>query len=192
MYEQPTTQENLQRRAGMGGTRRGAASPSSSRMLASYLTDIERLLDQHRWDAALREAADLPRISVALADPHLRGSAEAVRNWCQEWIRPPGAERDANGFEYERLVGGLAERSAQLAASEAVPMRALRRLQLHRHVRMAPRGFVARRSGYLPPQASETLALCSALVEGARRWYARSACHDPNVQANLARLAVLR
>jgi hypothetical protein len=30
------------------------------------------------------------------------------------------------------------------------------------------------------------------LVDAARRWYARSACHDSTVQANLARLAVLR
>jgi hypothetical protein len=29
-------------------------------------------------------------------------------------------------------------------------------------------------------------------VGAARRWYARSGCHDPTVQSNLARLAVLR
>ena len=34
--------------------------------------------------------------------------------------------------------------------------------------------------------------MCTALTEAARRWYARNACHDPTVQANLARLAVLR
>jgi hypothetical protein len=34
--------------------------------------------------------------------------------------------------------------------------------------------------------------MSTALIEAARRWYARSACHDPTVQANLARLAVLR
>jgi hypothetical protein len=31
-----------------------------------------------------------------------------------------------------------------------------------------------------------------ALVNAARRWYARSGVHDPTVQDNLARLAVLR
>jgi hypothetical protein len=32
----------------------------------------------------------------------------------------------------------------------------------------------------------------AALVEATRRWYARSGVHDPTVQENLARLAVLR
>src|ERR1700681_3170070 len=49
-------------------------SPSSSRMLAGYLTDIEQLLDEQHRDAALREAFDLPRIAVALTDPQLRCS----------------------------------------------------------------------------------------------------------------------
>jgi hypothetical protein len=191
MHE-PPTRENVQRQTAKSATRRGAPAPSSSRMLASYLTDIERLLDQHRWDAALREAVDLPRIAVALADPNLSSSAEAARNWCHEWVRPPGAERDANGLEYERLVTNLAERSAQLAAAESIPMRALRRLQLRRHVRSEARGFVAGHPESLSPQASETAGLCAALVEGARRWYARSACHDLIVQVNLGRLAVLR
>jgi hypothetical protein len=191
MYEQPN-QESVQRRPAIIATRRSAAGPSSSRMLASYLTDIERLLDQHHWDAALREAVDLPRIAVALADPHLRGSAEAVGTWCEQWIRPPGAERDANGLDHERRARSLAERSVQLAAAELVPMRALRRLQLRRHVRTEPRGFPTGRAGALTAQASETVESSTALVEAARRWYARSGCHDPNVQANLARLAVLR
>src|SRR5579864_6734687 len=47
-------------------THRKATSPSSSRMIATYLTDIEQMLDEERWDAALREASDLPRIAVAL------------------------------------------------------------------------------------------------------------------------------
>jgi hypothetical protein len=36
------------------------------------------------------------------------------------------------------------------------------------------------------------LEIITALLEAARRWYARCAVHDPPVQANLARLAVLR
>src|SRR5437762_685052 len=47
-------------------------SPSSSRMLARYLTDIEQLLDEQHGEAALREAFDLPRIAVALTDPEPR------------------------------------------------------------------------------------------------------------------------
>ena len=150
------------------------------------------MLDARRRDAALREALELPRIAVALADPGLRCSRERVRTWCEQWIRPPGAERDAQGLDYERLAGNINERVAQAADAHGVPMRALRRLQLRRHARTAPRGFPASRLGNLSPRDSEAFDLCSALIEAARRWYARSACHDPVVQANLARLAVLR
>jgi hypothetical protein len=167
-------------------------APSSSRMFAAYLTDIEQLLDARRRDAALREALELPRLAVALADPGLRCSRERVRTWCEEWIRPPGAERDAQGLDYERLAGNIIERVVQAADADAIPMRALRRLQLRRHARTAPRGFRASRTGDLSARESELFDLCTALIEAARRWYARSACHDPIVQANLARLAVLR
>ncbi|HVN43685.1 MAG TPA: hypothetical protein VMT66_00425 [Steroidobacteraceae bacterium] len=171
---------------------RGAASPSSSRMFAAYLADIEQLLDDQHREAALREALDLPRIAVALADPQLRSAPEQVKRWCEEWVRPPGAERDAQGLEYERLTHTLIERLAQASDAEPVPMRALRRLQLRRHTRSIPRGFRASRSVDLPARDSELFDLCTALIEAARRWYARSACHDADVQANLARLAVLR
>ena len=143
---------------------RATSAPSSSRMVAAYLADIEQLLDAQRREAALREALDLPRIG----------------------------ERDAHGLDYERLARNLTERVAQTAETDGVPMRALRRLQLRRHARTPPRGFRARRAEDLPPRESEAFDVCTALIEAARRWYARSACHDPTVQANLARLAVLR
>jgi len=161
-------------------------------MFAGCLSDIEQLLDDERWEAALREALDLPRISVALADSRLRSSPEPVKTWCQEWIRPPGAERAAQGLDFEALGRRVTERAAQLAETEAVPMRALRRLQLRRHVRRLPRGFFGRQAEGLSAAASDSVETCTALLQAARRWYARSACHDPTVQANLARLAVLR
>ena len=161
-------------------------------MFASYLANIEQLLDAQRRDVALREALDLPRIAVALADPQLRVSVEHVRTWCEDWIRPPGAERDAQGRDYERLSRNVIERLTQPAATEAVPMRALRRLQLQRHSRVPPHGFSEWRAQNLPPRDAETVQTCTALLEAARRWYARSAVHDAVVQANLARLAVLR
>jgi hypothetical protein len=191
MHDQPTEQ-GTQRTPAAVSTRRTPTSPSSSRMFASYLAGIEQLLEAQRRDAALREALDLPRIAVALADPHLRCTGEQVKTWCEEWIRPPGAERDAHGLDYERLGRSIIERLTQHSGSEAVPMRALRRLQLRRHAREAPGGFSAWRVQDLPTRDAEIVQLCSALVEGARRWYARSAVHDTVVQANLARLAVLR
>ena len=166
-----------------------ASVPSSSRMFAAYLGDIERLLDAQRREAALREALDLPRIAVALADPRLRCTREQVQRWCEQWVRPPGAERDAHGLDHERLCRNIIERLTQSADAESVPLRALRRLQLRRHTRTMPRGF---RAGFadLAPRERETSEICTALIEAARRWYARSACHDPNVQANLARLVL--
>ena len=172
------------------GGGRTAPVPSSSRMFAAYLGDVEQLLDAHRGDAALRDALDLPRIAVALSDPQLRSTREQVQKWCEEWVRPPGAERDAHGLDHERLSHSIIERLTQSADMERVPVRALRRLQLRRHARTMPRGFQAGRSAGLSPRERETLEMCTALIEAARRWYARSACHDPNVQSNLARLVL--
>jgi len=169
-------------------------SPSSSRMLARYLTDIEQLLDEQHGEAALRDAFDLPRIAVALTDPELRCSGEQVKSWCQQWIGPSGGEGPSGGLDYERVGRSVSERVTRegAASPEPVPTRALRRLRLRRHVRTPPRGFSVNRSGNLAPQEAEAVDMCTALVEAARRWYARSACHDTVVQANLARLAVLR
>ncbi|HEY6824835.1 MAG TPA: hypothetical protein VI195_10375, partial [Steroidobacteraceae bacterium] len=72
---------------GAGGYRAPGA-PSSSRMFAAYLADIEQLLEAQRHDAALREALDLPRLAVALGDPQLRCTREQLQRWCEEWIRP--------------------------------------------------------------------------------------------------------
>jgi hypothetical protein len=186
-----TSEEAARHAAGAPAVRR-TGSPSSSRMLTSYLTGIEQQLDAHRREAALREALDLPRLAVALASPALRSDGAEIATWCAEWVRPPGADGDAHGLDHEPLARELSERAAQLAVAEPVPMRALRRLQLRRHVRTPPRGFAARRSGALPPRESAALQMCNALLEATRRWYARSGCHDLTVQRNLARLAVLR
>jgi hypothetical protein len=96
-------------------------------MFAVYLADIEQLLDAQRREVALREALDLPRIAIALADPLLRCTREQLQRWCEEWIRPPGAERDAQGLDYERLSCSISERLAQVSEPDGVPMRALRR-----------------------------------------------------------------
>lgn len=167
-----------------------ATPPSSSRMLASYLTDIEQLLEEQRWDAALREAADLPRIAVALSDPQLRASGEDVGLWCRQWI--PAGEIDPEarrpGLPHAEPGGaGPVE-----APGPSVPTRALRRLQLRRHVRTPPRGFLIAAAEDLGAAETQSVETGRALVGAARRWYASRGCHDPTVQTNLARLAVLR
>jgi hypothetical protein len=160
-------------------------------MLTSYLYDVEQLLDEQRWEAALREALDIPQIAVALSDTQLRAPGEKVRSWCNEWIRPEDPDSNARGAEYERVSAATLARTADVDDS-LVPSFALKRLRLRRHARTPPRGFAAGRSASLSPEGHNAVETCTILVEAARRWYAQTAVHDPTVQANLARLAVLR
>jgi hypothetical protein len=166
-------------------------SPSSSRMLTNYLADVEQNLDEHRWEMALRDVVDLPKIAVALANPEMRSSPEQCAAWCEQWVRPPNAENDSHiAHEHIRLV--LEDTSIDRTSAATVPSLALRRLRLRRHARHAPRGFNGDRAIEDHEDHAQTFAVCTAVVEGMRRWYAHFACHDATAQANLARLAVLR
>ncbi len=165
--------------------------PSSSRMLANYLADVEQNLDEHRWDLALRDVADLPRIVVALADAEMRSSPERCRAWCEQWVRPASSANES-GVDQEHLCHVLDEKSTNMPAHPAIPSAELRRFRLRRHARNAPRGFNASHAGKASPDGAEIFAVCTAVVEGVRRWYAHFAVHDAVSQANLARLAVLR
>ncbi|HEY6924383.1 MAG TPA: hypothetical protein VI653_13000 [Steroidobacteraceae bacterium] len=160
-------------------------------MLTSYLSDIEQMLDEQRWEAALREALDLPQIAVALSDSHLSASGERIKAWCDQWIRPVEPDRNAHGADYERVCSNVLSSTVQ-KEGDNVPSLALKRLRLRRHARTPPRGFSFDRTGTVGPEANTTIDTCTILVEAARRWYAHSAVHDSVVQANLARLAVLR
>ena len=168
-------------------------APSSSRMLASYMTDIEQLLDEQHWEAALREALDLPHIAVALSDPQLSFTGERVKAWCDEWIRPAEPDRNARCAEFQRVTAAVLAHTPN-DETAMVPSLALKRLRLRRLVRVPPRGFNAGRasSSVLVPEGSHAIETCGIIVEAARRWYAQRAVSDKNVQANLARLAVLR
>jgi hypothetical protein len=168
-------------------------SPSSSRMLASYLADIELLLEEQRWEQALREAFDLPQIAAALSDAHMQGSTDRVQAWCAQWLaqgEESTAEAEADAGRIIQLVCERAERAS--LANQAALALALRRLRLHRLQRTRHRGFKAGPLALLGPEAADAMQICTTLVHAARRWYAQSACHDAVVQSNLARLAVLR
>ncbi|HXY95385.1 MAG TPA: hypothetical protein VEH00_00310 [Steroidobacteraceae bacterium] len=173
---------------------RPQAAPSSSRMVAGYLTDVETLLEAQHWDAALCEAYDLPRIAVALTDPTLQSSGEEQKTWCEQWIRPADEEDASDDLDYERVRRAVCEHIEHEDATEpkSIPARALRRLRLRRHVRTAPRGFSHEPHPPGDSGAGESAQIATALIDAARRWYARSACHNSIVQTNLARLAVLR
>jgi hypothetical protein len=160
-------------------------------MLTTYLSDIEQLLDEQRWDAAVREAIDLPLIAVALSDTQLRASTEGVKTWCDEWIRPEDPDETEGGAEYDQVSATVLAHLPE-DGPPTVPFLALKRLRLRRHARTAPRGFSSGRNRARDEQGSTAVTTCTILVEAARRWYAQRAVHDPAVQVNLARLAVLR
>ncbi len=167
--------------------------PSSSRMLASYLSDIELLLEEQRWEPALREAFDLPQIAAALSDPRMQISVDRVQAWCEEWVKHGEDAQLTVDADFNRIIQLVCERADRASlANESVPALALRRLRLHRLQRTRHRGFKAGPLALLGPEAADTAQICTTLVQAARRWYAQSACHDAIVQANLARLAVLR
>ncbi|HEY6482245.1 MAG TPA: hypothetical protein VIY54_01845 [Steroidobacteraceae bacterium] len=160
-------------------------------MLTTYLADIEQMLDEQRWDLALRDAFELPHIAVALADPDLRSSAERCKSWCAQWVEP--AESRGSQEEHERICKALCDHlDSGSSTPGSVPSDALRRLRLRRHARNPPRGYPIERLGVQDPKAAKTIEICTAVVEGVRRWYANVACHDATAQGNLARLAVLR
>jgi hypothetical protein len=167
--------------------------PSSSRMLASYLSDIELLLEEQRWEPALREAFDLPQIAAALSDPRMQISVDRVQAWCEEWLKHGEDAQVTVEGDFNRIIQLVCERADRASlASESVPALALRRLRLHRLQRTRHRGFKAGPLALLGPEAADTAQICTTLIQATRSWYAQSACHDAIVQANLARLAVLR
>jgi hypothetical protein len=161
-------------------------------MLTNYLADVEQNLDEHRWDLALRDVVDLPKIVVALSDAELRSSPERCKAWCEQWVRPTSATKDESAVDQEHICRLLDEKAGQTSTEPAIPSVELRRLRLRRHARNAPRGFNASHAGKAPHNVAEIFAVCTAVVEGVRRWYAHFAVHDAVAQANLARLAVLR
>ena len=159
-------------------------------MLTNYLADIEQHLDAQRWAAALRDTFDLPQIAVALGDPQMRSSSARCQAWCRQWIRADGSNEDVT-LSSDRICAAL-DSQGNNTADERFASQALRRLRLRRHARTRPLGFNTARFGNGAPGAADAIEICTATLEGVRRWYAQSACHDPVAQANLARLAVLR
>ena len=165
--------------------------PSSSKMLTNYLADIEQLLDEQNWDVATREARDLPRVAVALSDPQMRCSGERIRKWCADWIRPIKTE-SASHVDLERVTRALLHGVSESDTTEAVPTSALRQFRLRRLARTPPSRFPSDRSRNLTTEGNDAVEICTTVGDAMRRWYAHEAAGSQTVQANLARLAVLR
>ena len=121
-----TTRERAARASTTALSETLRVAPSASRMLTSYLYDVEQLLDEQRWEPALREALDLPQIAVALSDAQLRASGEKIKSWCDEWVRPADPDSNARGAEYERVSAAVLARYG--VGESLVPSLALKRL----------------------------------------------------------------
>jgi hypothetical protein len=164
----------------------------SSKMLESYLGDIEYLIRERQWSEAVPLALPLPHICAALADPGLRSSRAAFLAWCEAWVRPPKSDTSMSALSPDVLYRTASETASELDAIAAVPVEALRQLRLRRLSRAAPprrRVSLQEMSEIADAPAREA---CVALLDGVRRWYSDWAALDPTVQNNLARLAVLR
>lgn len=173
---------------------RAASRPRSSKMLESYLGDVEYLMRERRFAEAAPLALALPHICEALAHTDLVSSRKAYRAWCENWVRPPRDDTSLSvpsPADLDRLAARLGVERG-LSEHAGVPTEGLRQLRLRRLSRAAPPG----RRGAVPAadDAGDEAAreACVALLGAVRRWYQDHAARDPVVQTNLARLAVLR
>ncbi len=166
----------------------------SSRMLESYLGDIEYLMREQLWTEAAPLALALPHICAALSNTDLVSSPDAYRDWCEAWVRPPQDDTSMSTPSADELYRMAEDRSVEpeLARRAGVPAKALRQLRLRRLSRAAP---PRRRISLLDASdASDDPAreACLTLLGAVRRWYGEWAARAAVVQTNLARLAVLR
>ena len=176
------------------GARRSEFNTLSSKMFDTYLTDIEQLLHHQIWNAALTDALALPHIAVALSDARRRSSAERYQAWCATWIRPDAATDCDSTADGARLFGMWCERAGggEKQGALAVPVRALRQLRLRRLARPMTPGCHPSQPVTCDADAAQAVEVCTLLADAANRWYSRRAARDDIVQANLARLAVMR
>jgi hypothetical protein len=175
--------------------RRSEFHTLSSKMFDTYLTDIEQLLHHQIWSAALTDALALPHIAVALSDARRRSSDERYKAWCATWIHPDAQTSGDAAADGARLFRMWCERAGRVEQEGAlvVPVRALRQLRLRRLARpMSPGCHPSQPKTTCDADATQAIAVCSLLVDAANRWYTRRAARDDIVQANLARLAVMR
>jgi len=175
-------------------TRRSEFHTLSSKMFDTYLTDIEQLLHHQIWSAALTDALALPHIAAALGDARRRSSAERYKAWCATWIRPDTTTGRDTAADGARLFRMWCERAGAVEQEGAlvVPVRALRQLRLRRLARPMSPGCHPSQPKTCDADATQAVEVCTLLADAANRWYTRRAARDDIVQANLARLAVMR
>jgi hypothetical protein len=166
----------------------------SSKMLESYLGDIEYLMREQLWTGAAPLALALPYICTALGNGDLVSSREAYRDWCEVWMRPPQDDTSMSVPSPDEVYRMAEERGVEpkLARGVGVPAGALRQLRLRRLSRAAPPRRRISPSDVNEASDEPVREACDALLGAVRRWYGDWAARAATVQTNLARLAVLR
>jgi hypothetical protein len=154
-----------------------------SKMLEGFCADIENLLPEGLLRQAVRQAVALPAICSALEDPAMRGGDDQYLAWCARWLHfPHGKGSVPIGSRLLRLHG-------QWGSNPARWLTALR-------VRRNARSYQGAERPQLCPRANRLeafeAALCLALVDAARRWYAEHGRTDRTVQTNLGKLLISR
>lgn len=152
-----------------------------SKMLEGFCTDIEDLLPEGLFRQAVRHAVALPEICCALEDPVMRGRDDQYLAWCARWLPFPHGKGTATaGARLLRLH----------RRSRWTPAQSLRALRIRRNARSYQGlGRPQLSQPANPLQVFET-ALCVAMVDAARRWYAECGRTDKTVQSNLGKLLI--
>lgn len=192
MFTPHNPEQDLQDAAPAG--RRADFRTLSSKMFDTYLMDIEQLLHHQMWGAALSDALALPHIAVALSDARQRSSADEFKAWCTAWVRTDAEVTAQPVLDGERLFQMWRERAglSEQEPTRAMPVRALRQLRLRRLARPMSPGCHPSQPLTTDADAVQAITVCTSLADAAQRWYTRRAARDDTVQANLARLAVMR
>lgn len=154
-----------------------------SKMLEGFCADIEELLPDGLLRQAMRRAVALPEVCSALEDPAMRGQDDRYLAWCARWLHfPRGKGSLPTGARLLRIH----RRSGLEAARWLTALRARRYARSYQGL--------GRRPLSQPASRLETfeVALCLALVDAARRWYAGAGRTDPTVQTNLGKLLIAR
>lgn len=154
-----------------------------SKMLEGFCADIEDLLPDGLLRQAVRHAVALPQICSALEDPAMRGLDDQYLAWCARWLHFP---RGKGSVRVGARLLRLHKRSGFDAGRWLTALRVRRNARSYRGLGRPQLSQPAN-----PLEVFEA-ALCVALVDAARRWYAEHGRADRTVQSNLGKLLIAR
>jgi hypothetical protein len=157
----------------------------TSKMLGTYLADIEELVRVEDGERALLLARLLPHIAAALESATMTASCEQADAWVERWLLTDltPEERAVRFVAWHQGCSDVATQPEEMG---------VRQLRLRRHARESSVAWIRRPQLDLAPPRGSDARLALDLAIAAREWYAESAIDDAHVQSNLARIAVLR